>query len=89
MDGRYYGADEGDDPGELSLHVSPSASHAGPEPRLTTPIEMVARANGSPMILLTLKLERLPPFPYPFSILRSDGEPREPYEGIKGRWRGY
>jgi hypothetical protein len=46
------------------------------------PIEMVASANGSPIMRLALKLERLPPFPYPFSILRSDGEPREPYEGI-------
>ena len=50
------------------------------------PMEMVARAKGSPMMRPTEKDDR-PWFPYPFSILRSDGEPREPYEGISPEQR--
>jgi hypothetical protein len=54
---------------------------------LTTPMETVASANGSPMMRPTLKVARPPPL-YPDSILRREGDPREPYEGIEGEARG-
>lgn len=50
------------------------------------PMEMVARAKGSPIMRPALKDERPPLLLlYPFSILRREGEPREPYEGM---WSG-
>lgn len=83
-DGRYYRAGECDDPGELSVTLAPQPHRSRPTGvALTMPIEIVASANGSPMMRPTLKEEDgRPPLLYPFSILRKDGEPREPYEGI-------
>ena len=50
---------------------------------LTMPIEMVARAKGSPMMWPKLKF-RAPPKPFLLpSILRSEGDRSEPYGGMK------
>jgi len=54
VDGGYYGADKGYDPGELLCEVSDEAR----QPRhtlLTMPMDMVARAKGSPMMRPRLK----------------------------------
>lgn len=52
-DGGDDAGDKGDDPGELGRSVLVRA--AGGQGRLTMPMEMVARAKGSPMMRPTLK----------------------------------
>jgi len=74
---RYYRAHECDDPGKLLFVVSGRlpASRRKPNMRkLTLPMEMVARAKGSPKMRPSEKDVR-PLWPYPFSILRIEGEP--------------
>lgn len=56
--GRYYAGDKGDDPGKLLRFVSTRFSLAATQARkLTIPMEMVARAKGSPMMRPTLNDE--------------------------------
>lgn len=57
MDGGQDGADEGNDPGKLHTGLAVSRSTLGPvQPgRLTMLMEMVASANGSPMMRPMLK----------------------------------
>lgn len=52
VDGGYDAGDKGDDPGELGEVSSQQDTSTG---RLTMPMEMVARAKGSPMMRPRLK----------------------------------
>jgi hypothetical protein len=61
VDGRYYGADKGDDPGELYTTLATRSSDAAYSRILTMPMDMVARAKGSPMMRLMLKPDDLWP----------------------------
>ena len=64
--------------GAASAHRSRRTTHSlGPKSKLTVAIEIVARANGSPMMFP--KLMRLRPYwALEYSIFPSDGERSEP-----------
>lgn len=59
-DGGYYGADESDDPRELDTRLAGQSARPRRQRVLTTPMEMVARAKGSPMMRPMLKVARWP-----------------------------
>lgn len=61
MNGGYYGADKGDDPGKLWQRLAREGARADGQERLTMPMEIVARAKGSPTMRPKLKPDDLWP----------------------------
>lgn len=65
VNGGYYGADKGDDPGKLWQRSVREGAREGTvadgQERLTMPMEIVARAKGSPTMRPKLKPDDLWP----------------------------
>lgn len=79
--------DKGDAPGKLVESQrcdQVEAAFGGAGKGLTVAMEMVARAKGSPRMLpIWIPLRREPYIILELSILASDGEASEPYDGIR------